>query len=98
MIKITTTTQDFFISVLLEQQAEWMARIIWAKLASLGKSCNVNELFEGSIDGEIIKKGFFGGWDLKIGAVSGSVFKILPGLDSSAEKTITEVPEIWTRF
>lgn len=26
------------------------------------------------------------------------MFKILPGFDSAPEKTITEVPEIWTRF
>lgn len=45
MIKITTKNQDFFFSVIPEQQVEWMSRIIWAKLASLGKTCNVNEIF-----------------------------------------------------
>ena len=45
-----------------QDQVEWTSRILWAKLASMGKQCDFNEVFEEYIEGEIIKKGFFGSW------------------------------------
>lgn len=68
MLKISTIGQDYFFSIMVEQQVEWMASLVAAKLASLGKVCEFC-LFEGAIDGEIIKRGFFGGWDVKIGVI-----------------------------
>ena len=37
MIKISTATGDFFFSVMAQDQAEWMTRILWAKLAAMGR-------------------------------------------------------------
>ena len=45
-----------------QDQAEWMARILWAKMAAMGKQCPLNDVFQGAIDGEILKRGFFGNW------------------------------------
>jgi hypothetical protein len=53
-----------------------MAHIVWAKLTSMGKVCNINDCYDGRIEGEILKKGFFGGWDVKFGNITGPIFKI----------------------
>jgi len=45
-----------------------------------------------------VKKAFFGDWESKFGCINNSVFKISAALGSAPEKTITSVPEIWTRF
>jgi hypothetical protein len=60
-----------------------MSKLIWAKLNSLGKKCNLNDNFEGHIEGEIVKKGFFGDWESKFGSISSSVFKISTALGSA---------------
>ncbi len=76
-----------------------MSKILWAKLTSMGKTCSLNnDPFSWGVDGEILKKGFFGGWDTKIGRINNSVFEILPSMDAAPEKSLAEVPEIWTRF
>jgi hypothetical protein len=62
VIKISTATGEFFFSVMAQDQAEWMARILWAKMAAMGKQCPLNDIFQGAIDGEILKRGFFGNW------------------------------------
>ena len=41
IIKISTNIQDYFFSVMLQDQQEWMVRILWAKLTSMGKMCNL---------------------------------------------------------
>ena len=98
MIKISTVGQDYFFSVAMQEQIEWMSKIVWAKLASMGKVCNVIDHYDGHIEGQIVKKGFFGDWDNKFGSISGPVFKISAALGTAPEKTIAAVPEIWTRF
>ena len=75
-----------------------MSKLIWAKLTSMGKKCNINDNYDSHIEGEIVKKGFFGDWESKFGSISGPVFKISAALGSAPEKTVSAVPEIWTRF
>jgi hypothetical protein len=43
-------------------QIECSCRIIWAKLASIGRICNINDSFNGHMEGKVIRKSFFGGW------------------------------------
>ena len=83
---------------MLQDHSELMTRILWAKLTSMGKMCNLNETFEGVIEGEILKKSTFGGWERKIGAFKQGVFHILAQSGQVPEKTISYVPEVWTRF
>jgi len=45
VIKISTATGEFFFSVMAQEQAEWMARILWAKMAAMGKQCPLNDAF-----------------------------------------------------
>lgn len=92
MIKISTTGQDYLFSVVAQEQIEWMSKLIWAKLAFMGKQCNINDNYDGHIEGEIVKKGFFGDWESKFGIISGPVFKISASLGSSPEKTVAAVP------
>jgi hypothetical protein len=98
LIKISTHHQDFFFSVMAQEQIEWMTRILWAKMASMNRVISVTETFQGAIDGEILKRGFFGGWERKIGVINGFEFKILSEINAAPEVTIAVVPEIWTRF
>ncbi len=97
LLKISTNQSDFFFSVAAEQQSEWMTKLIWAKLTSMGCTAS-GEYFQGVVDGPITKKSFFGGWEPKIGLLTGSLFKILPYENGAPEKTVSEVSEIWTRF
>jgi hypothetical protein len=61
LLKISTNQSDFFFSVAAEQQSEWMTKLIWAKLTSMGCTAS-GEYFQGVVDGPITKKSFFGGW------------------------------------
>ena len=49
MIKISTNTEDFFFSVYVQEQRELMAALIWAKLASMGRTCPFNDPFSNKI-------------------------------------------------
>lgn len=62
---------------MLQDQSDLMTRILWAKLTSMGKMCNLNETFEGCLEGEILKKSTFGGWERKVGVFKQGVFQIL---------------------
>jgi len=74
-----------------------MCKIIWAKLASMGKICDMNEQYTGHIDGPILRKGFFSGWEENYGSISSNCLKISKNMNSTSSQ-ITSVPEIWTRF
>lgn len=45
MIKISTGLQEHFFSVMAQDQIEWMSKLVWVKLASMGKICNINDNF-----------------------------------------------------
>jgi len=60
-----------------------MSKLVWAKLASEGITCNMDDRYAGHIEGEIVKKGFFGDWENKFGSIAGCVFKISQALGAA---------------
>jgi hypothetical protein len=74
-----------------------MCWIIFARLNIIGISCNMNEQFGSSYEGEIVRKSFFSGWEPKFASISSSGLK-LANNGGSMTHIITSVPEIWTRF
>ena len=99
MIKLTLEgSGDVMISVLASEQADWMCKIIWARLNRMGKACSINEPFVGCIEGEVVRKSFFNGWELKYASISSSGLKLFNNQGGSVSHVITSVPEIWTRF
>lgn len=49
-------------------------------------------------EGHILKKSFFGGWEHMFGTLTSQMFKISKTMGGLAEKSITSVREIWSRF
>ncbi len=43
--------QDHLFSVIAQEQIEWMSKLIWAKINSMGKKCNLNDNYDGHIEG-----------------------------------------------
>jgi hypothetical protein len=52
-----------------------MCQIIWVRLNSIGKACNLYEPFLGCIEGEVARKSFILGWELRFGSLTPSQFK-----------------------
>jgi hypothetical protein len=57
----------------------------------------MNEHFGGCYEGEIIRKSFFSGWELKYAYITSNGLR-LANNGGSVTHIITSVPEIWTRF
>jgi hypothetical protein len=87
-----------FIAVPIQDQAEWMCRLIWARLSRTGRTCNPNESFVGCYEGEIVRKSFFSGWELKYASISSTGLRLSDNNGGSVSHTIASMPEIWTRF
>ena len=50
MIKICTkNNQEYFFSVREKDQADWMMKIVWAKLNSMGIRCKIVDQFKGTV-------------------------------------------------
>ena len=63
IVKLTMNAEgDAFFSMFKQSQVECSCRIIWAKLAAVGRLCNINDSFNGHIEGKIVRKSFFGDW------------------------------------
>jgi hypothetical protein len=88
MIKLTTTSGDLFFSVFAQEQPEWMARITWAKLATIGHIANLTEPYHGHIEGPVLRKGFFSGWEGRYAAVSTSGLKISKQMGGAGEQIV----------
>jgi hypothetical protein len=76
MLKITDRTGDHFFCVRVEEQVEWMMKIVWAKLISMGVMCKIVSQYSGHVASPILRKTFFGGWEQNYGMIEGQVFKI----------------------
>jgi hypothetical protein len=92
MLKICTDKGDHFFSVRVEEQAEWMMKLVWAKLISMGVMCKIVSNYSGQVEGPIIRKDFWGTWEQNYGRIKGQTFTIAPALNYPVSKTITEVP------
>jgi hypothetical protein len=76
LIKISTYSGDTFFSVLENQQIELGTKIIWAKLTTMGKHSRLDQPFNGHIEGPIVNKTFFTGWQAKYANISADAFRI----------------------
>lgn len=63
MIKITDRSNaEHFFCVRVEEQAQWMMKLVWAKLTSMGVMCKIAPQYSGHVESPILRKTFFGGW------------------------------------
>ena len=64
----------------------------------MGKQCRLDEPFNGHVEGQIVKKGFFTGWEAKYANISGDALRISNQMGSPPLTVINRISELWTRF
>lgn len=74
-----------------------MCRITWAKLASLGVKCLINEQYGGYIEGILLKKAMFG-WEQRYVTITNQGMESCRNIYDGPTLIVVAVNEIWTRF